>query len=124
MASAPTDFAAIREATRRKVATAFIRRRPFITMPIGVLASTLLYLSGYPRPRIVAVVSVYATYLALILLPRMHNLKMTIVDFPMTYIYGFVAFGFAMMTFRGVQVAIRHWRQGWSVLERPGEVEA
>ncbi len=64
MASAPTDFAAIREATRRKVATAFIRRRPFITMPIGVFASTLLYLSGYPRPRIVAVVSVYATYLA------------------------------------------------------------
>ena len=66
----------------------------------------------------------YATYLAVILLPRMQNLKMTIVDFPMTYVYGFVAFGFAMMTFRSVQVAVRHWRQGWSVLERPGDAEA
>ena len=45
---------------------------------------------------------------------------MTVVDFPMSYVYGFVAFGFAMMTFRAAQVACRHWRQGWSVLERPG----
>jgi TRAP-type C4-dicarboxylate transport system permease small subunit len=37
--------------------------------------------------------------------------------------YWLVALGFAMMTFRAVQVAIRHWRQGWSVLERPGETE-
>ena len=66
----------------------------------------------------------YATWLSIDLVPRMHNLKMTVVDFPMSYIYGVVAFGFAMMTFRGVQVAIRHWRQGWSVLERPGEQEA
>ena len=66
----------------------------------------------------------YATYLALLLMPKMQNLKMTVVDFPMSYIYGFVAFGFAMMTFRSVQVGIRHWRQGWSVLERPGEIEA
>jgi len=66
----------------------------------------------------------YATYLSVILLPRMQNLKMTIVDFPMTYVYGFVSFGFAMMTFRSMQVAVRHWRQGWSVLERPGEAEA
>ncbi len=58
------------------------------------------------------------------LMPQMQHLKMTVIDFPMNYIYGLVAFGFAMMTFRGVQVAIRHWRQGWSVLERPGEVEA
>ncbi len=66
----------------------------------------------------------YATWLSALLIPRMQNLKMTVVDFPMSYIYGFVAFGFVMMTFRGVQVAIRHWRQGWSVLERPGEAEA
>ena len=66
----------------------------------------------------------YATYLAALLIPKMQNLKMTVIDLPMSYIYGFVAFGFVMMTFRAVQVGIRHWRQGWSVLERPGEVEA
>jgi TRAP-type C4-dicarboxylate transport system permease small subunit len=53
----------------------------------------------------------------------MHNLKMTIVDFPMSYIYGLVAAGFALCTLRSVGVGIRHWRQGWSVLERPGEHE-
>ena len=66
----------------------------------------------------------YATWLTLLLIPKMQNLKMTVVDFPMSYIYGFVGFGFAMMTFRAVQVTLRHWRQGWSVLERPGEAEA
>ena len=65
----------------------------------------------------------YATYLSVLLVPRMHNLQMTVVDFPMSVIYGFVAFGFAMMTYRAVQVTVRHWRQGWSVLERPGEAE-
>jgi TRAP-type C4-dicarboxylate transport system permease small subunit len=66
----------------------------------------------------------YATWLALTLVPRMQNLKMTVVDFPMSYIYGFVAFGFVMMTVRSVQVGVRHWKQEWSVLERPGEQEA
>jgi TRAP-type C4-dicarboxylate transport system permease small subunit len=46
---------------------------------------------------------------------------MTVVDFPMSYVYGFVAFGFAMMTFRAIQVTYRHRKQGWSVLERPEE---
>ncbi len=54
----------------------------------------------------------------------MNNLKMTVIDVPMSVIYGFVAAGFALTTFRAVQVTIRHWRQGWTVLERPGEAEA
>jgi TRAP-type C4-dicarboxylate transport system permease small subunit len=66
----------------------------------------------------------YATWLTFLLIPKMQNLKMTVIDVPMSYIYGFVAFGFVMMTFRSVQVAVRHWRQGWSVLERPGDAEA
>jgi TRAP-type C4-dicarboxylate transport system permease small subunit len=66
----------------------------------------------------------YATWLAITLVPRMQNLKMTIVDFPMSYVYGLVAAGFALMTFRAVQVAWQHWRQGWSVLERPAEAVA
>ena len=63
----------------------------------------------------------YATYLACLLVPKMHNLSMTVVDFPMSYVYGFVAVGFALMTMRAVQVSITHWRQGWSTLERPME---
>ncbi|MDH4182423.1 MAG: TRAP transporter small permease [Betaproteobacteria bacterium] len=65
----------------------------------------------------------YATWLGIELVPRMHNLNMTVVDFPMSVIYGIVTAGFALMTFRAIQVAIRHRRQGWSVLERPGEHE-
>lgn len=63
----------------------------------------------------------YLTYLAAILMPKMENLKMTVIDWPMSYIYGFVMVGFAMMTIRSVQVAIRHYRQGWSALERPSD---
>ncbi|TAG45916.1 MAG: TRAP transporter small permease [Betaproteobacteria bacterium] len=63
----------------------------------------------------------YATVLTCQLIPKMHNLSMTVIDVPMSYIYGFVALGFALMTMRSVQVAIKHWRQGWSTLERPME---
>ena len=66
----------------------------------------------------------YATWLGIELVPRMHNLQMTVIDVPMSVIYGIVTAGFALMTWRAVQVALRHWRQGWSVLERPGEAEA
>jgi TRAP-type C4-dicarboxylate transport system permease small subunit len=66
----------------------------------------------------------YATWLTIVLMPKMQNLKMTVIDFPMSYVYGLVGFGFAMMTFRAVQVTVRHWRRGWSVLERPGDADA
>lgn len=66
----------------------------------------------------------YATWLSVELVPKMHNLKMTVIDVPMSIIYGLVTFGFAMMTVRAVQVAVRHARRGWSLLERPGETEA
>ncbi len=45
--------------------------------------------------------------------------RMTIVDAPMNIVYGVVLLGFAAMTFRSIQVALVHWRRGWSVLERP-----
>jgi len=47
------------------------------------------------------------------------NTRMTIVDAPMNIVYGIVLLGFAAMTFRSLQVALVHWRRGWSVLERP-----
>lgn len=47
------------------------------------------------------------------------NTRMTIIDAPMNLVYGLVLLGFAAMTFRSVQVAVVHWRRGFSVLERP-----
>ena len=47
------------------------------------------------------------------------NTRMTIIDAPMNLVYGIVLLGFAAMTFRSVQVALIHWRRGYSVLERP-----
>jgi TRAP-type C4-dicarboxylate transport system permease small subunit len=47
------------------------------------------------------------------------NTRMTVVEAPMNLVYGVVLFGFAAMTFRSFQVALAHWRRGWSVLERP-----
>jgi TRAP-type C4-dicarboxylate transport system permease small subunit len=66
----------------------------------------------------------YGTWLSLELMPKMANLNMTVVDLSMKYVYGLVTLGFAMMTFRSVQVSIRHWKRGWSLLERPAEMEA
>ena len=53
--------------------------------------------------------------------PILATVHVTVIDWPMSYVYGFVALGFVMMTFRAIQVALLHWRRGWSVLERPEE---
>jgi len=45
--------------------------------------------------------------------------RMTIVDAPMNIVYGVCLLGFAAMAVRSVQVALIHWRRGYSVLERP-----
>ncbi len=45
--------------------------------------------------------------------------RMTIVDLPMNIVYGVCLLGFAAMLLRSVQVALIHYRRGYSVLERP-----
>lgn len=47
------------------------------------------------------------------------NSRMTMVDLPMNWVYGVCMVGFAMMTVRSALVAHRHYRRGYSVLERP-----
>jgi TRAP-type C4-dicarboxylate transport system permease small subunit len=54
------------------------------------------------------------------MMQRMGNYKMTIIDAPMNIVYGVCLAGFAAMLVRAVLIAVRHWRQGWSLLERPG----
>ncbi|WP_029526821.1 TRAP transporter small permease [Polaromonas glacialis] len=45
--------------------------------------------------------------------------RMTVVDLPMNIVYGLCLLGFAVMLLRSVQVAVIHYRRGYSVLERP-----
>lgn len=47
------------------------------------------------------------------------NSRMTMVDLPMNWVYGVCLLGFAAMAVRSVQVAVLHYRRGYSVLERP-----
>ena len=47
------------------------------------------------------------------------NSRMTMVDLPMNWVYGVCLLGFAAMAFRSVQVALFHYKRGYTVLERP-----
>ena len=61
----------------------------------------------------------YATWLNALLLERIGSQRMAIIDLPMGWVFGAMLFGFALMFARSLQVAWRHWRQGYSALERP-----
>jgi TRAP-type transport system small permease protein len=61
----------------------------------------------------------YVTVLTWQMMDKMGNYKMTIIDLPMNSVYAVCCFGFACAAVRSVQVAVEHWRQGYSVLERP-----
>jgi TRAP-type C4-dicarboxylate transport system permease small subunit len=61
----------------------------------------------------------YATWLNWLLLERIGSQPMAIIDLPMGWVFGAMLFGFALMFARSLEVAWRHWRQGWSALERP-----
>ena len=60
-----------------------------------------------------------ASYLTWLLMQKMGNYQMTIVNLPMNIVYGVVLLAFVLMTLRSVWVMRRHWQQGYSVLERP-----
>jgi TRAP-type C4-dicarboxylate transport system permease small subunit len=44
---------------------------------------------------------------------------MTTINWPKSIVYWMALAGFALMLVRAVMVAVRNWRQGYSVLERP-----
>ena len=46
------------------------------------------------------------------------NSRMTMIDLPMNWVYGVCLLGFAMMAIRSA-MARRHWKRGYTVLERP-----
>ncbi len=61
----------------------------------------------------------YTAWLTWVLLGKIGSSRMAIIDLPIGIVYSFVLFGFVMMTYRAIIVAIQNWRQGFSVLERP-----
>jgi TRAP-type C4-dicarboxylate transport system permease small subunit len=44
---------------------------------------------------------------------------MAVIDLPVGWVFSAMLFGFVLMFLRSLQVAWRHWQQGYSVLERP-----
>jgi len=61
----------------------------------------------------------YAVWLTWELTQKIGGQQMSIIDWPIGIVYSVVLFGFVLMTFRAVQVAIANWRRGVSVLEQP-----
>ena len=89
-------------------------------VPVGVPATARAGRALSTLVDIVRIVFfVYATLLTGQMMSKMSNYNMTIVDLPMNVVYAVCLFGFACSAIRAVQVAVEHWRQGYSVLERP-----
>jgi len=61
----------------------------------------------------------YAVYLTYALMMKIGKQQMAIIDWPIGLIYAMVILGFMLMCFRAVLALVKHWRQGYSVLERP-----
>jgi TRAP-type transport system small permease protein len=61
----------------------------------------------------------YCVWLTISLMQKIGSQRMAIIDWPIGIVYGFVAFGFALMTWRALEVARDNWKRGYSVLERP-----
>jgi TRAP-type C4-dicarboxylate transport system permease small subunit len=59
------------------------------------------------------------TWFTVLMMQKMGNYQMTIIDLPMNIVYGVVLFGFAAMALRSVWVAKVHWQRGYTVLEKP-----
>lgn len=83
-------------------------------MPSGVARAVAL-LTDALRVAFLA----FASYLTWLLMQKMGNYQMTIVNLPMNIVYGVVLLAFVLMTWRAVWVMHRHWLEGFSVLERP-----
>ena len=61
----------------------------------------------------------YAAWLTWLLLQRIGNQPMAVIDLPVGWVFSAMLFGFVLMFLRSLQVAWQHWKKGYSVLERP-----
>ncbi|MBR0960979.1 TRAP transporter small permease [Bradyrhizobium japonicum] len=62
----------------------------------------------------------YAIKLVWVYIQIIGDEQMTTINLPKDYVYYAVLLSFVLMFARSVQVALQNWRQGYSVLERPG----
>ncbi len=61
----------------------------------------------------------YAVWLTWLLIDRIGTQRMAIVELPIGLVFGAMLIGLALMFGRSLQIGWKHWRQGYSVLERP-----
>ena len=61
----------------------------------------------------------YAIWLTWLVMQKIGAQRMAIVDLPMGLVFGAMLVGFAAMFGRALHLALKHWRQGYSILERP-----
>ena len=61
----------------------------------------------------------YATWLTWLLLQKIGSQPMAVIELPVGWVFSAMMFGFSLMFLRSLQVAWRHWKNGYSVLERP-----
>jgi TRAP-type C4-dicarboxylate transport system permease small subunit len=61
----------------------------------------------------------YCVWLTVALMMKIGGSRMAIIDWPIGILYGFVCFGFVLMTWRAIGIAWDNWKRGYSVLERP-----
>jgi TRAP-type C4-dicarboxylate transport system permease small subunit len=61
----------------------------------------------------------YGAWLTWLLIQRIGSSRMAIVDLPVGWVFSAMLFGFVLMFLRSLQAAWRHWKAGFSVLERP-----
>jgi TRAP-type C4-dicarboxylate transport system permease small subunit len=61
----------------------------------------------------------YTIWLTWLLLQRIGSQRMAVVELPVGWVFSAMLLGFALMFLRSLQVAWRHWKNGYSVLEWP-----
>jgi TRAP-type transport system small permease protein len=65
----------------------------------------------------------YCVWLTLSLIGKIGGQRMAVIDWPIGIMYGFVTFGFALMTWRAFGLAAANWKRGYSMLEVPELVD-
>ena len=65
----------------------------------------------------------YASWLVARYALAVDNEPMTTIDWNKSYVYWLAFTGFALMTLRGIQVAVENWRRGFSPLQNPAHFD-
>jgi TRAP-type C4-dicarboxylate transport system permease small subunit len=61
----------------------------------------------------------YAAWLVARYAIAVNNEPMTTINWNKSFVYWLAFSGFALMALRSIQVAVKNWRRGFSVLQRP-----